>query len=352
MIRRISRHFGSMPQGTGWMLVDTLLMTSIVLATGVLFWAVIGALRGVSLDATLNLFPQAITATLSALTPSNALAAVRYPTILAALLFFAIFYIPYRKELGLGAVRDVLVVLLYTAFMALLFQTLGHQGKVPPEPLLDALLLTAAGSTFLVVSISNFGGLNDSSKDTAVELAVMAAVVFGAEALGLLGNKSWSQVITSGLLDLAVIYVLSFCTKWLLFPGDFITFTINSALGRTLFGLSAILFLLPVVAMLLTLIGIGLYAAIRMVTGGPAVVFAYPPFAPVSPVLGSTAYVIGLMVTNPLAALGILVGVFYSVFRFAGEHAAQSVPPSGLKLRLGPAAVLVILLGVLGVLAL
>lgn len=322
-------------------------MTSLVLSIGLLGWSVVAALRGGGLCDAWAQCPGAVRHSLAVTSPLGTLRTLGLPLLSASLLFMAVFYIPYRKELTVGALRDVLVVLLFSGFVATLLQTMGLMGPPTGDGHLDAILLTACGSTFLVVSIANFGGISDSNSGVAIELATLTLVVLAAEAVGMTGEKTWHQVMAGAAIDLSVIYVLSFCTKLLLFPGDFLTIQLKSVFGRTMFGLAALVFLLPVVAMCLALLGVGAYALVRLLTGGPEVVFASPPFAPLAPILGSTAYILGVLAEDPLSGVSVLLGVAYSVLRFAGEQATELAMPPGFKHRLVPAVLLLLSIGLI-----
>lgn len=347
MIRTLRRLLPSMPRHAAWIVLDSCLMTALVLSIGLLGWSIVALLNGGTLCSGWTHCPDAVQLTLAALTPRQSILSLGIPVVIGSLLFMTLFYIPYRKELTIGALRDVLVVLLFSGFVATLFRTMGLVAPVLSESSFDAILLTACGSTFLIIAIANFGGVADSNKGVAIELGTLAIVVLAAEALGMTGGKTWQQVLAGAAVDLSVIYVLSFCTKLLLFPGDFLTIELKSVLGRTIFGVAALLFLLPVVAMCLMLLGVGAYALVRMAVGGPEVVFAFPPFAPLAPVLGTTAYVVGLLLNDPLAGLAVCLGVVYSVLRFADEQASELTMLPGFKHRLVPASLLALALGLI-----
>lgn len=320
------------------MLFDTTLMVALILGLATLAWACIGALRHQSLAETLGQLTASLPLVVDSFEPTKALEALQLPSLIGSILFMALFYIPYREELGLGVARDVLVVLLFAAFTAMLLTQLGVAPQPQATSSLDAMLLTGVGSTFLVVSISNFGGLGSSSKEVAIDLAVTLLIVAAAESLGLLWGTSLVNAVSRTALDLAVVYVLGFSAKILLFPSEILTVRIASPVLRTLFSLAALFVLLPFAGMALSLLGVGLYALVRMATGGPEIVFGFPPFAPELPLLGSSAYVVGLFATAPISALGILAATLRSVLRFADDQSADSEMRPGLRHRMAPLA--------------
>ncbi|GEM_PF-3771389 len=340
-----------LPSMARWLWVDTILMLATVFSLGTVIWLLFGvggyAAPGVTLESWRMVADSATgrwAGLLAGLVPL-------WPTLLAGLLVMAMFYIPYRDDLTLGAFRDVVVVLMMAAFMVVLTSH-GRGEGLDSRAQMDLLALSAIISTFLVISIGNFGGLGDSSGDVAIELLIMTVAAGAAESTRFHQGVGAVEVVVATFMDLAAIYVLSFCVKLLLFPGDFLTIKLSSAARGSLFALASLTILLPVAAMLLALLCAVPAGGAEMIFGQPEVTLGGSLLLPLAPLLGGTAWVTTLFVTHPVAGIAVVAGAIFSVARFAADHASDTCSPVGLRSRLPQILVLAACLVIIAVVTL
>jgi hypothetical protein len=261
-----------------------------------------------------------LSAAMDTFTPGEAARRVGLPNALFLAAFVALFLLPHRSELTLGSARDVLVLAVFFAVGATLLQGIGLAGP-PAYGTLDVPLLIGGAASFLVIGISNFGGIWQDNRSVLRELALVAGLVAVGQLPRIFGGAFSLAGFYRYLFEIGVAYVGGFIAKITLYPEDFITFELPSELKRALFGLLAITVMLPFAAAGLTALAAGAYALVTLLTGGPAVTAAYPPFTAFAALLLPVGYVASVARAHPLDAVMLLCAVCGSVIRHGVEEA-------------------------------
>lgn len=304
----------------GWLSAETLSAFAVLLAAVTLAASVVHLLAPVGGGSPLPLLTGRggeASAVFDSLSIGELGGSVGLPTGLFLALFVAVFLLPHRRELTLAAARDVLVLAIFLSVSAVLMSRAFHLHGLSPWTV-DATILMSGLLSFLVLFISAFGGEWQGSRSVLRELG-MVAVLVGAGQLERLAEGDFSAAaIYRYFFEIGVVYVGGLVAKIVLSPEDYVTLDLRSDAKRVLFGLLALLVLLPFAAAALTGLAVGAYALVTLVIPvAPDVTADYPPSALWAIVLVPVGYLFSLVRHSPVGAAMLLAAICASVIRHA-----------------------------------
>ncbi|MBN2534007.1 MAG: HEAT repeat domain-containing protein [Spirochaetales bacterium] len=245
---------------------------------------------------------------------------------LVLLVAACLFLIPWRKMLakskGVSTIRDILSIYLFMWFSVVLlagmrvvrFSTLEFTG-------IDFGIAAGLVVTYLVIGISNFGGM-DGIGEVVKPVPVMkeflvSMIIIGAGSLpglffGTAGITLYTGVVYY-FFDLAFIYIIGFCIKILLYPDEIVTFSIKKDIMKVLFGLLAAIILLPFAGSGLTLLVTGLFSR-----------FSESAWLILSHLITPSLYMFHLLLHDPVKLIFLFATLSLHIAHYGADIAEKS----------------------------